>query len=120
MVELKVSQFGEFWCKAITSNRGHFSDTELDEFRYKLRIVFSVINVQCCEVVLTETFDIRSSLTGYMIDQLHCDPFNSDVLQYTMWSSRRNEEVKDIASKLYRLVQTSPPEYLEALVLSQP
>ena len=101
----------------ITSNRGHFSDTELDEFRDKLRIVFSVINVQCCEVVLTETFDIRSSLTGYMIDQLHCDPFNSDFLQYTMWSSRRNEEVKDIASKLYRLVQTSPPEYLEALEL---
>ena len=101
----------------ITSNRGHFSDTELDEFRDKLRIVFSVINVQCCEVVLTETFDIRSSLTGYMIDQLHCDPFNSDVLQYTMWSSRRNEEVKDIASKLYILVQTSPPEYLEALDL---
>ena len=68
----------------ITSDRGHFSDAELDEFRDKLRIVFSVINVRCCEIVLTQTFDIRSSLTGYMIDQLHCDPFNFDVLQYTM------------------------------------
>ena len=101
----------------ITSDRGHFSDAELDAFRDNLRIVFSVINVQCCEIVLTQTFDSRSSLTGYMIDQLHCDPFNFDVLQYTIWSSRRDEEVKDIASKLYRQVQTSAPQYLEALEL---
>ena len=57
----------------VTNDRGHFSDAELDEFRDKLRIVFSVINVRCCEIVLVETFDTRSSLTGYMIDQLHCD-----------------------------------------------
>ena len=101
----------------ITSDRGHFSDAELDEFRDKLRILFSVINVQCCEIVLTQTFDVRSSLTGYMIDQLHCDPFHPDVLQYTMWSSKLDEEVKDIASKLYGQVQTSPPQYLEALEL---
>ena len=101
----------------ITSDRGHFSDAALDDFRDKLRIVFSVINVRCCEIVLTQTFDIRSSLTGYMIDQLHCDPFNFDVLQYTMGSSQRDEEVKDIASKLYRQVRTSPPQYLEALEL---
>ena len=99
----------------ITSDRGHFSDAELDEFRDNLRIVFSVINVQCCEIVLTQTFDVRSSLTGYMIDQLHCDPFNYDVLQYTMGSSQRDEEVKDIASKLYRQVQTSPHQYLGSL-----
>ena len=99
----------------ITSDRGRFADAELDEFRDQLRIVFSAINVQCCEIVLTQTFDIRSSLTGYMVDQLHCDPFNPDVLQYTVWSSRRDEEVKEIASKLYGQVQTSPPQYLEAL-----
>ena len=101
----------------ITSNRGHFSDAELDEFRDNLRIVFSVINVQCCEIVLTQTFDMRSSLTGYMIDQLHCDPFNFDVLQYTMGSAQQEEEVRDIASKLYRQMQTSLPQYLEALEL---
>ena len=99
----------------ITSDRGYFSDAELDAFRDHLRIVFSVINVQCCEIVLTQTYDMRSSLTGYMIDQLHCDPFNSDVLQFTMGSSQRNEEVNDLASKLYRQVQISQPQYLEAL-----
>ena len=101
----------------IKNDKGWFSDAELDEFRDRLRIVFSVINVQCCEIVLTRTFDNRSSLTGYMIDQLHCDPFNSDVLQYTMRSSQRNEEVKDITSKIYKHVVTSPPQYLEALEL---
>ena len=99
----------------ITSTRGLFSDAELDDFRDKLRIVFSVINVQCCEIVLIQTFDRWSSPTGYMIDQLHCDPFNSDVLQYTMGSSQRNEEVEDMASKLYEQAQTSQPQYLEAL-----
>ncbi len=101
----------------ITNKRGHFSDAELDALRDDLRIVFSVINVQCCEIVLTQAYDIRSSLIAFMIDQLHCDPFNSDVLQYTMGSSGRDEEVKDIASELYRQVQTSPPQYLEALEL---
>ena len=101
----------------VTSDRGHFSGAELDEFREKLRILFSVINVQCCEIVLTQTFDVRSSLTGYMIDQLHCDPFHPDILQYTVWSSKLDEEVKDIASKLYGQIQTSPPQYLEALEL---
>ena len=101
----------------ITNDGGHFSDAELEELRDSLRIVFSVINVQCCEIVLTHTFDIGSSLTGYMIDQLHCDPFNFDVLQYTMASSQREEEVRDIASKLYGHVRTSPPQYLEALEL---
>ena len=101
----------------VTNVKGHFSDAQLDEFRDKLRIVFSVINVSCCEIVLVRTFDIRSSLTGYMIDQLHCDPYNPEVLQYTIGSSRRDEEVKDIASKMYRQVQTSPPQYLEALEL---
>ena len=101
----------------ITTNRGHFSDAELDAFRDNLRIVFSIINVQCCEIVLTQSLDSQSSLTGYMIDELHCDAFSSDVLQYTMGSSQRDEEVKDVAGKLYRQVQTSPPQYLEALEL---
>ena len=99
----------------ITSDRRHFSDAELGDFRDKLRILFSVINMQCCEIALTQTYDDRSTLTGFMIDQLHCDPFNSDVLQYTMGSSQQNEEVKEIASKLYRLMQASQPQYLEAL-----
>ena len=101
----------------IASSRGHFTDADLDTFRDNLRIVFSVINVQCCEIVLLQTFDTRSSLTGYVIDQLHCDPFNCDILQHTLGSSQREEEVKDIASKLYRQVQASPPQYLEALEL---
>ena len=71
----------------IANNRGPFSDTELETFRDNLRIVFSVINIQCCEIVLTQTFDIQSSHTGYVIDQLHCDEFKYDVLQYTIWSS---------------------------------
>ena len=101
----------------ITNRKGHVSDAELDEFRDNLRIVLSVINVQCCEVVLTQTFDSQSSLTGYMMDQLHCDPFNGEFLQHTMWSSQRDEETRDIASKLYGQVQISPPQYLEALEL---
>ena len=101
----------------IENVRGHFSDDELEAFRDSLRIVFSVINIQCCEIVLTETFDIQSSRTGYLIDQLHCDPFNSDFLQYTMGSSQRDEEVKEMTSKLYGQVQTSQPQYLEALEL---
>ena len=99
----------------ITSSRGHFSDGELDNFRDKLRFVFSVINVQCCEIALIHTFDMQSSLTGYMVDQLHCDSFNADFLQYTMGSSQRDYEVKDMASKLYEHVQTSQSQYLEAL-----
>lgn len=99
----------------IASAKGHFADVELEKLRDNLRIVFSVINVQCCEIVLLKAFDTRSSLSGYMIDQLHCDPFTCDVLQYSLGSSKREEEVRDIASKLYRQVKTSPPQYLEAL-----
>ena len=99
----------------ITNSRGHFSDAELEEFRDALRIVLSVMNIQCCEVVLTQTFDLESSLTGYMIDQLHCDTFHPDFLQYTMGGSQRNEEGSEFASKLYRRIQTSRPQYLEAL-----
>ena len=101
----------------INNNRGCISDAELDAFRGDLRIIFSVLNIQCCEIVLTQTFDIRALPTGYIIDQLHCDPFNEEFLQYTMGSSQRDEEIKDITSKLYKRVQASPPQYLEALEL---
>ena len=99
----------------ITSNNGHFSEGELDNFRDELRMVFSVINVQCCEIVLTHTCDMQSSLTGYMVDQLHCDPFNPDFLHYKMGGSQRDVEVRDMASKLFGHVQSSQPQYLEAL-----
>ena len=99
----------------ITNRGGYFSDAALEEFRDKLRIVFSVINLQCCDIVLTQGLDIQSSLSCYMIDQIHCDPFNSDVLQYTEWSAQLDEEVNDIASKLYVQVQTCEAQYLEAL-----
>ena len=99
----------------IANSKGPFSDTELENFRDNLRIVFSVINIKCCEIVLTQTFDIQSSHTGYMIDQLHCDDFNYDVLQYTLGSSQRNQEFIDIASKIYKQVVHSQPHYLEGL-----
>ena len=99
----------------IANSKGPFSDTELENFRDNLRIVFSVINIKCCEIVLTQTFDIQSSHTGYMIDQLHCDDFNYDVLQYTLGSSQRTQEFIDIASKIYKQVVHSQPHYLEGL-----
>ena len=99
----------------IKNAKGYFADTELDAFRDHLRIVFSVINIQCCEIVLTQVYDIQGSLTGYMIDQLHCDPYNADVLRHTLESAQQNEEISDLASKLYRQVESSQPQYLEAL-----
>ena len=99
----------------IANSKGPFSDTELENFRDNLRIVFSVINIKCCEIVLTQTFDVQSSHTGYMIDQLHCDDFNYDVLQYTLGSSQRTQEFIDIASKIYKQVVHSQPHYLEGL-----
>ena len=101
----------------IASQKGHFSDAELEEFRDKLRIVLSVINVTCCGIVLTQTHDAQSLLTGYMIDQVHCDPFTPDFLQYTAVSSQQDEEIGSIASKLYKQVLESSPQYLEALEL---
>ena len=101
----------------ITNDKGHFSDAELDEVRDRLRIVLSVINVQCCEIALTRTFDAQACRTTFMIDQLHCDPFNADVLHYRIGSSKREEEIEDTASKLYQHVQAASPQYLEALEL---
>ena len=99
----------------IANNKGPFSDTELENIRDNLRIVFSVMNTKCCEIVLTQTFDIQSSHTGYIIDLLHCDEFNDDVLHYMIGSSQRNQEIIDIASKVYKQVIHSQPHYLEGL-----
>ena len=99
----------------ITNTNSYFSEGELETFRDNLRTVFSVINIQCCEIVLTHTFDVQSSLTGYMIDQLHRDEYREDVLQYTMWSSNLNQEIIDMASKLYKQVLKSEPHYAEGL-----
>ena len=99
----------------IANNKGPFSDTELENIRDNLRIVFSVMNTKCCEIVLTQTFDIQSSHTGYIIDLLHCDEFNDDVLHYMIGSSQRNQEIIDIASKVYKQVIHSQSHYLEGL-----
>ena len=100
----------------VTNQNGAFSDGAVGTFIDRLRLVLSVINMKCCEIVPTAAYDGTSEPTGYMIHQLHCDPFDDVTLFYqTMWSEELYQRLEAAASGIYHRISRCPPHYLEGL-----
>ena len=100
----------------ISHRDGRFTDTDLGTFIDRIRLVFSIINMQCCEIVPIAAYDERSETTSYMIHQLHCDPYDELSLFYpTIWDEESYQRLQAAASKIYDRIIVSPPHYLEGL-----
>ena len=102
----------------ITHENGSFSDTDLATFMDRLRLILSVINMTCCEIVPVAAYDQRSMPTGYMIHQLHCDGFDDQTLfDPPIWNRELYQRIEVAASSAYHRIVHSPPHYVEGLDL---
>ena len=100
----------------IAHSGNSFTDTELGTFIDRIRLVLSVINMRCCEIVPMATYDENLDRTSYMIHQLHCDDFDDLTLFYpTIWTQEAYRRLATAASDIYDRIVQSSPHYLEGL-----